>query len=135
VAPLVDQLRVFFEGRRDGLVAAYLFGSVARGTAHAASDVDIAILLDRDPPRTLDGLPLDLEGDLERLAGRPAQVVVLNRAPLDLVHRVLRDGVLVLERDRSARVRFEVRARAEYLDLLPYLRQYRAPRPRGGDAP
>jgi hypothetical protein len=38
----------------------------------------------------------------------PVQVVVLHAAPTDLVHRVLRDGILVLENDASRRVRFEV---------------------------
>jgi predicted nucleotidyltransferase len=33
----------------------YLFGSVARGTAHAGSDVDVGVLLAEDPPRTLEG--------------------------------------------------------------------------------
>jgi hypothetical protein len=69
--------------------------------------------------------PYDLEAELERLLGRPVQVVALNRAPVDLVHRVLRDGILVLEVDHSARVRFEVKARNEYFDLLPFLRRYR----------
>jgi len=51
--------------------------------------------------------------------------VVLNDAPVDLVHRVLRDGRLVVERDRPARIRFEVRARREFLDLRPVLLHYR----------
>ena len=50
---------------------------------------------------------------------------MLETAPPDLVHRVLRDGVLVLEADRSRRVEFEVAARREYLDLVPVLEQYR----------
>ena len=49
-------------------------------------------------------------------------LVVLNRAPADLIHRVLRDGILVLDLDPSARIRFEVRARNEYFVLLPHLR-------------
>lgn len=125
MTPIADALHDFFAAHGDGLVAAYLFGSVARGTASPASDVDIAILVDKDPPRTFEALPLGLEGDLERVLGRRTQVVVLNRAPVDLVHRVLRDGQLLCERDRSARIRFEVRARAEYFDLLPVLRRYR----------
>jgi len=44
---------------------------------------------------------------------------------VDLVHRVLRDSLLLAERDRSARIRFEVRSRNEYFDLLPFLRRYR----------
>ena len=55
----------------------------------------------------------------------PVQVVLLNDAPVDLVHRVLRDGELLLERDRAARIRFEVRARSLYFDLQPMLTEYR----------
>jgi hypothetical protein len=49
----------------------------------------------------------------------------LNTAPVSLVHRVLRDGVLVLDRAPSARIRFEVRARNEFFDLQPILARYR----------
>jgi predicted nucleotidyltransferase len=108
-----------------GLVAAWLFGSTARGTASARSDLDVAVLLREAPPATLEGLLFDLQFALEERLGRRADVVVLNEAPVDLVHRVLRDGRLLLERDRSARIRFEVRARNEYFDLLPVLHQYR----------
>ena len=51
--------------------------------------------------------------------------MVLNRAPADLVHRILRDGILMLERDRNARIAFEVQRRNEYFDLLPILKRYR----------
>lgn len=128
--PLVDDVAAFFAAHPGDAVAAYVFGSVARGEAGATSDVDVGVLLDRDPPRTLGGLCLDVQADLERALGRPVDLVVLNRAPVDLVHRVLRDGVVVLDRDRPARLRFEVQARAEWLDLLPYLERYR----RGGRA-
>lgn len=107
------------------VVAAWLFGSRARGDARQDSDVDVAILLRTDPPHTLAGLRLDLAADLEEACGRPVDLVIVNRAPPDLVHRVLRDGDLLLERDRSARIRFEVRSRNEYFDILPALRRYR----------
>jgi predicted nucleotidyltransferase len=116
---------------RPGVVAVYLFGSQARGTASPASDVDVAILYTEPPPRSLDGLPLDIEADLERRLGLPVQVVVLNHAPVDLVHRVLRDGQLLLEQDRSRRIRFEVKARNEFFDLQPILARYRAGRAAG----
>jgi hypothetical protein len=38
---------------------------------------------------------------------------------------VLRDGRLVHEADRAARIRFEVRRRNEYWDMLPIWRRYR----------
>ncbi len=108
----------------DGLVAAYLFGSQARGTASAASDVDVALLL-TSAPKTLDDLMLDVAADLERELKLPVDVVVLNHAPSDLIHRVLRDGELLVENDRSARIRFEVRARNDYFDLAPVRQMYR----------
>jgi len=110
---------------REGIAAAYLFGSVARGTAGPRSDVDVGILYSEAPPRTLEGLGLGLEGDLESLLGVPVQVVVLNHAPVDLTIRVLRDGKLLVDRDRSKRVHFEVKTRFEFLDLEPYLKMYR----------
>ncbi len=122
---IVESLRAFFDGYRDGIVCVYLYGSVARDETHPGSDTDIAVLYATEPPPTLDGLGLDLGIALERHLGRPVEVLILNRAPVDLIHRVLRDGVLVDNRDPSARIRFEVKARNEYFDLLPYLRQYR----------
>jgi hypothetical protein len=41
------------------------------------------------------------------------------------VHRILRDGKLLLDRDPPARIRFEVKARNEFFDLEPFLRRYR----------
>jgi predicted nucleotidyltransferase len=106
-------------------IAAYLYGSEARGTARESSDIDIGILFESEPEPTLAGQPFELEARLETKLGRPVQVVALNCASADLIHRVLRDGVLLLETDRSARIRFEVRARNEYFDLEPLRRAYR----------
>jgi uncharacterized protein len=119
------RLREYFETHAAGVVAVYLFGSVARGTAGERSDVDVGVLLARDPPATLEGLLLRLEASLERTVEAPVQLVVLNTAPPDLVHRILRDGRLVVERDRAARIRFEVHARNCYFDLQPFLARYR----------
>jgi uncharacterized protein len=110
---------------RCGLAAAYLFGSVARGDARAGSDLDVGVLYERDAPATLDRLGFDLAAELEDEIGMAVDLVVLDHAPVDLVVRVLRDGRLLLDRDRSRRIRFEVRARNEYWDLEPFLRLYR----------
>jgi len=106
-------------------VAVYLYGSQARGDASSASDIDLGLLLARRPEPRLKGVARDLEDTVERTFRRPAQVVVLNAAPADLVHRVLRDGILLLDRDRTARIRFEVQKRNEYFDLAPIRRLYR----------
>lgn len=118
-------LREYFTQPPAGTAAVYLFGSVARGDSSPASDVDVAILFEQDPPRTLEGLHTALSDDLQARLGRRVDLVVLNHASPDLVHRVLRDSILVCERNRSARVRFEVRLRNEYFDMEPIRRLYR----------
>jgi len=107
------------------LVTAWLFGSFGRGDARPDSDVDVAILYRQAPAATFDALPLRLEEEVERLLRRTTQVVVLNRASPDLRARVLRDGVLLLDRDPPFRIHFEVQTRNEWFDILPMLREYR----------
>lgn len=112
----------------EGVAAVCLFGSVAAGADTQASDVDLGILYEPAPASTLDAGPL--EGDLEQRLGRPVQLVVLNVAPADLRIRVLRSQRLIVERNRSARIRFEVATRNEFWDIEPMLLEYRAPRGR-----
>ena len=124
-AELIERLRDLLRDRPEGLVAAYLYGSRARGSHGERSDVDLGLLFRRTPRSVLDGPPVRIADALERELGLPVEAVVLDTAPPDLVHRVLRDGVLVLEADPSRRVAFEVAARREYLDLVPVLEEYR----------
>jgi predicted nucleotidyltransferase len=122
---LPEEVRRVVEAAPADVVAVYLYGSQARGAASPGSDVDLGILLREAPPPTLRGTARTIESDVERAVHVPVEVVVLNTASADLIHRVLRDGILLLDRDRDARIRFEVRARNEYFDLAPIRRLYR----------
>ncbi len=119
-----QQLADFFQNRTD-VCSVYLFGSTAAGAARADSDVDVGLLYFQPPEATLIGMPFGDEAELAERLGRPVQLVVMNTAPADLVHRILRAQRLLLERDPSFRVRFEVKRRNEYFDLKPVLDQYR----------
>lgn len=125
---LVDRLREVVEAHEPRVRTAYLFGSRARGEGRVGSDVDLAVIFDRAQPRTLMGLPAELAATAGARLGLTVDVIDLDRASADLVHRVLRDGVLVLDRDPQARVRFEVHRRNQYFDLLPHLERYRQAR-------
>jgi predicted nucleotidyltransferase len=76
---LQDQLGRALAAVRPDVIAAYLFGSQARGTAREDSDVDVAILVQGEPAPTLEGLGMDVLADLERDLGRRVDLVVLNR--------------------------------------------------------
>lgn len=112
------------------VVVAYLFGSAARGELRPSSDLDVAVLISvaahaGSVETTRASLQTSLQADLQEAGHRPVDLVILNHASPDLIHRVLRDGVLLIERDRSARIRFEVRSRNDYFDVLPFLTRYR----------
>lgn len=129
---LADRLVSRLE-REPAIVAAWLFGSVARGDDRPTSDVDIAVLTSRAADHTMADLWLDLRADLCSIASTEVDLVVLDHAPVDLVHRVLRDGVLLVERDRGVRIAFEVDARNRFFDMTPIWNEYRrAPRRASG---
>ena len=125
-AAIIATVRQYFSRRARNVVTAYVFGSVGKGLSGLSSDVDIAVLYALAPTPAVSGPASSMQAELEALLGRPVDLIVLNPAPIDLVHRVLRDGEIVCETDRRARIEFEVAARRQYLDLLPILRRYRA---------
>lgn len=106
------------------LVCGYLFGSHAAGQSRADSDVDIAVL----PHSDVDGgfmALTPLRGLLERHLAREVDLIDLREATPELVHYILRDGILLLDNDPPRRVAFEVASRNAYFDVLPYLKEYR----------
>lgn len=101
----------------------YLFGSQAVGQSGPLSDVDIAILFAGEPlPEKRYALTSRLGKLLEtdRL-----DLVVLNRAPIELKYSVIATGVPLHEVNRARRVEFEAQTLSRYFDCLPVLRQQR----------
>lgn len=111
---------------------AWLFGSQTRSATGPLSDVDVALFLERC------GDAAGLRADRIRYATAVARVldrddvdlVLLNGAPPLLRHRVLEQGQMLVCRDESARIRFQVATVRDYCDLAPlwrvsrtYLRQ------------
>lgn len=100
------------------VVAAYLYGSAARG--EPARDLDIAILFrDELPPAR------DLErmaADLQRLGaphGPEIDLRPLNRTAPRFRANVVREGRVLVDRDPRKRVEAEARALSEWLDFKP----------------
>lgn len=107
--------------REPDVLAAYLFGSAARGTAGPLSDLDIAVLLS-DGADTA-GRQLDLIAGIgETARSESVDVVILNDAPVMLAYRVLRDGRLIFCRDETARTAHWARTVDRYLDMEPLRR-------------
>ena len=103
-AVLVERLR------GAGAKFAFLHGSRVGGRAGVASDLDVAAWWGTRPPSPWD---VELPDDVDLL--------VLDTAPLELAGRVALDGVLLLDDDAPARVRWVATTRKVYLDERPRL--------------
>lgn len=103
--------------RAAGARFAYLHGSAATGEATARSDLDVAAWFG-DPD--VDGLAVGA-----RLPPR-VDLLVLNRAPLELAGRVALRGRLLFDDDPPARVAWEATTRKLYLDERPRVDRARA---------
>ncbi len=112
----------------NGIVSAYLFGSVAEGRAHRESDVDLGVLLARSAfPTSADRFEarLYLAGRLRALLRRDADVVILNDCPPQLARRILTEGRQIVLHDHEASRAFLRTTLSRAADLEPFLRRMR----------
>jgi predicted nucleotidyltransferase len=98
---------------------AVLFGSVTRGQATSASDVDIGI---QRKDRSREALRR-LEIQLARAAGREVDVVSLDDSPPLLRFEIARDGRVLVERRPHAWADFRARAMLDWWDWAPIARR------------
>jgi predicted nucleotidyltransferase len=136
VAPDIPALVRWLE-TEPGVVAVWLFGSRARGDARPDSDVDLAVLTGtglvdgagaaRPDGAEVDQLRLRLgwmieAADRMKVRDDKVDLVLLPDAGAFLTHEILRDGQLLVDRDRDARIGFQVRA-LHRLEEARYLRE------------
>lgn len=121
--------RYFASHSPQGVAAAYLFGSHARGSPHAESDVDIGLVLHvaRFPDRaSRDRLGLGLStGLIEATHCNALDVVVLNDASPELSATVVTQGRRVYLSDPDVDRDFRRTAQLRYADLRPFLERTR----------
>ncbi|WP_434699094.1 type VII toxin-antitoxin system MntA family adenylyltransferase antitoxin [Pseudomonas sp. D1-1] len=82
-----------------GLLAVYLFGSHAQGTAGPDSDVDLAVLVSGE----VDPVSLwQLSGDLADIAGSPVDLIDLRAATTVMQYQIVTRGQRLWARDVQA---------------------------------
>jgi predicted nucleotidyltransferase len=123
------ELQAYFAAQED-VVLAYLFGSRARDRAAPESDYDIAVLSQPAAPPTR---RYQLASELSALLhGAQVDLIVLNRAPVELAYTVIAEGHRLFERDIASRVEFEAGVLSRYGDFVHTLREQRTELLRGG---
>ena len=105
-----------------GIDVLVLFGSQAKASARAGSDIDLAIgLCDRDASTRR-----AVEVAFARTTGGRADVVFLDDAPPQLRFEIARSGVLLIERTAGAWARERARAMVDWWDWAPMARRLHA---------
>lgn len=100
---------------------AYLFGSHARGTARAASDVDIGLVFDRRLPLAeRERVALEVAADVARATGiERVDVVDLEEQGPIFCLQVLCEGERIHEIDAAKRIDFESETMVRAFDFRP----------------
>ena len=106
--------------KKKEIIMAYVHGSFLDDDFR---DVDLALYLGniRNKKEVLE-YELTLERELEDLIGLPFDVRIINNAPVTFRFNVIKNGVLLLEKDVDIRSEFEFRTITEYHDFN-YIRE------------
>ncbi|WP_027309081.1 nucleotidyltransferase domain-containing protein [Caloramator sp. ALD01] len=116
----LDELKNVFSQCKDKIVVAYLFGSAHRRQVTPLSDVDIAILINKDYEDIINEIEEKLYEDLVRcLKTDEIDLVCLNRAPLSVQYGVIKDKEILYFSDKQKVVDYETSVITNYLDIKP----------------
>jgi len=115
ITELIPQAVNYLESTPD-VVFAYLFGSLAKGKPRPLSDVDIAVYLAE--PLSFSDVKLDILGKLiDILHTDEIDLVVLNTADLPLAMNILKNKIVVVDKDPFVRHIFESLTMRKYFDF------------------
>ena len=114
-----------FAKYREDILAAYLFGSEAKGTTSSSSDIDIALLTRNCDKTNGAALKFSLYADIcRKLKRNDIDLVLLNLSGnLMLNDEIIRNGKVLYSTDDEARERFELEVLHSSTDFK-FQRQY-----------
>ena len=126
VLKLLPQLVDSFKNE-EGIICIYLFGSYAKGKVTPLSDVDIAILFDeRIPMNEYFTREMDLLGKaIKILRTDEISFVLLNKIPLFLKYKIIKEGKLIYCNNDNKRILFQSQVTDHFLDFQPFHEEYR----------
>ncbi|MEX2722367.1 MAG: nucleotidyltransferase domain-containing protein [Candidatus Freyarchaeota archaeon] len=107
------------------IVTAYIYGSIVKGYADEASDIDVGLVLRKGfEPDPL--YPARLANELEKKLNlkHEVDVRVLNGQSTRFVYQVIKEGKVVFCRNEEERVEFETSITESYLDFKPIYEEY-----------
>jgi uncharacterized protein len=120
---IVDILKTYFLDK--DVAAVYLFGSYVKMKERESSDLDIGILhkTNIDPLKKFES-NLDFAVQLEEITGITVDLFDIEKVNTYLLHQMMLNKILILDKDTKRRVAFEVARRKEYFDRKSFYKIY-----------
>ena len=108
--------------KRKYIIFAYIFGSFVRDEKF--SDIDIGVFCNEKISKEPLTFEFDLEEEIKSFTNLPVDVRIINHAPLSFVYHVIKEGILIIDKDAGKRADFEGIIFKKYLDFAFFRRQY-----------
>lgn len=121
---LEDDLITYFSNNK-AVVAAFLFGSYARGQQRHGSDVDVGVLLTLPSAQNFGEFRNQYTVELGRILKKDVHVVILNTAGEELLRQVFSKGKCLLVNDARDYDLFQITAYCRIADFEHYRRMLR----------
>jgi len=100
----------------------YIYGSYAKGNPTKLSDIDVAYLPEKEI--NFDDEIKLIEKLEEIFEDEGIDIVNLKKAPLTLIHRILKEGKCLYAENLKIKIEFETKKENEYLDTFWMREEY-----------
>ncbi len=108
------------------ILAVYLFGSRADGTAREDSDYDFGVLFDSSSKQGKRlAIIMEIEEKAVKILDKPVDIIPLDKVSIEKKFLIISKGILIFSKDEHKRTDFEELAIRDYLDFKPFLETYR----------
>ena len=107
------------------LVPGTPFGSAASGKTNLESDIDLAFYLEDKEVKDFFKKRLFLTEKIQSLLKKRVEVIILNEIrSIFFKFVIIKEGKIILERDHTRRIDFELKTMQEYYDFQPFIKEY-----------
>jgi len=104
---------------------AIFFGSMALGKTNLESDIDLAFYLEEKEVKDFFKKRLFLMEKIQSLLKKRVEVIILNEVrSIFFKFVIIKEGKIILERDRAQRIDFELKTMQDYYDFRPFIKEY-----------
>ena len=113
---LIEKISLYFD-RRSEVMTVYLFGSYAKGRQEMDSDIDLAILLNRDDRPRQNELRRQYIVDLSHILRKDVHIVMISSIDEGILAQIFKYGECIINHNPHLLARFKMIAYAMIADF------------------